>query len=201
MSWHCLYIKKIYDLTQKKHQRSHKKSISNKFSTGRSKNFCTKIFNKLQKHQIIDELHARDLKFTCAATKKSLQTKLEQKVEDEGASNYFILWLTVTSYEILGKEPLHEINGHIKNLNGEIFEHVPNKTYLQYLMTTSYEGKEVKRNVDTRLALLLATSCIKKLYINYFHSLLRHCGDKHRLLSVKSVNAENEKEHSSFWKV
>ena len=47
----------------------------------RSKNSCTKIFNNLQKLQIIDELHVRDVKFTCAATKMSLETKLEREVK------------------------------------------------------------------------------------------------------------------------
>ena len=67
----------------------------------------------------------------------------------------------LTDYEILGTEPLHDINGHIRNLFDENVEHVPNKTYLQNVITSSYQGKEVKRSADTQLALLLVTSSIK----------------------------------------
>ena len=58
-----------------------------------------------------------------------------------------ILWnkFNLISYEILGTEPLDDLNGHIKNLYEEIVEHVPNKTYLQNVITLSYEGREVKR--------------------------------------------------------
>ena len=65
------------------------------------------------------------------------------------------------NYKILGTEPLHDINGHIKSLFEEIVEHVLNKTYLQNVITSSYEGKEVKGGADTRLALLLVTNSIK----------------------------------------
>ena len=126
----------------------------------RSKNVCTKIFNNLQKHQTIDELHARDVTFTCTATKKSLQTKLEQEVKGIQRVPAIIFEnpladcnkFNLINYEILGTEPLHDINGHIKNLFEEIVEHVPNKTYLQNVLTSSYEGKEIKRGTDTRLA-------------------------------------------------
>ena len=167
------------------------------------------------------------------------------------------------NYEIRGTEPLHDINGHIKNLFEEIVEHVPNKTYLQNVITSSYEGKEVKRGADTRLALLLVTSSIKdnvpghiymifealcaihellylndnkgkitaesvlalygktflhgillrkdnghnvkkltvkKLYEKYFHSLFYHCAIEHRLLSGKSMNAENQETTFKFLK-
>ena len=43
----------------------------------------------------------------------------------------------------------------------EMVEHVPNKTYLQNVLTSSYEGKEVKRSADTRLDILLVTSFMK----------------------------------------
>ena len=145
----------------------------------------------------------------------------------------------------------------------EIVEHVPNKTYFQNVITSSYEGKQVKRGADTRLALLLVTSSIKdnvpghiymifealcaihellylndnkgnvtaesvlalygktflhgillrkhighnvkkltvkKLYGKYFHSLFRHCADEHRLLSGKSINAENQERTFKFLK-
>ena len=48
-----------------------RKVLATNSATDRSRNFCTKTFNNLQKHQIIDELNARDVKFTFAATKKS----------------------------------------------------------------------------------------------------------------------------------
>ena len=150
-------------------QDSIRKVLATHSVVDRSKNFCTKIFNNLQKQQIIDELHARDVKFNCTATKKSLQTKLEQEVKGIQRVPAIIFEnsladcnkFNLINYEILGTEPLHDINGHIKNLFEEIVEHVPNKTYLQNVITSSYEGKEVKRGADTRLALLLVTSSIK----------------------------------------
>ena len=150
--------------------------------TDRSKNFCIKIFNNLQKHQIIDELHARDVKFTCAATKNSLQTKLEQEAKGIQRVPAIIFENPVADcnkfnliyYEILGIEPLHGINGHIKNLFEEIVEHVPNKTYLQNVIASSYEGKEVKRGADTQLALLLVTSSIKDNEPGHIYMILSH---------------------------
>ena len=47
------------------------------------------------------------------------------------------------------------------NIFKEIVKHVPNKTYLQNVIISSYENKEVKLGVDTRLALLLVTNSIK----------------------------------------
>ena len=55
-----------------------RKVLATNSFTDRSKNFSTKIFNNIQKHQITNALHSRDVKFTCTVTKKSLQTKLEQ---------------------------------------------------------------------------------------------------------------------------
>ena len=59
-----------------------RKVLATNSATDRSKNFCTKIFNNLQKHQIIEELKASDVKFTCTETKRSLQTKLEKEAKD-----------------------------------------------------------------------------------------------------------------------
>ena len=100
---------------------------------------------------------ARDVTFTCTATKKSLQTKLEQEVKGIQRVPAIIFEnhladcnkFNLINYEILGTEPLRDINGHIKNLFQEIVEHVPNKTYLQNVITSSYEGKEVKCGADT----------------------------------------------------
>ena len=138
-------------------QDSIRKVLATHSVVDKSKNFCTKIFNNLQKQQIIDELHARDVKFNCTATKKSLQTKLEQEVKGIQRVPAIIFEnpladcnkFNLINYEILGTEPLHDINGHIKNLFEEIVEHVPNKTYLQNVITSSYEGKEVKCGADT----------------------------------------------------
>ena len=246
-----------------------RKVLATNSAIHRSKNLCTKIFNNLQKHQIIDELHARDVKFTCIATKMLLQTQLGQEVKGIQRVPAIIFEnpladcnkFNLINYEILGTEPLHDINGHIKNLFEEIVEHVPNKTYLQNVLTSSYEGKEVKRGADTRVALLLVTSSIKdnvpghiylifetlcavqelphlndnkrfaesvlalfsktfshgillrkhirhnvkkltvkKLYGKYFHSLFCHCADEHRLLSGKSINAENQEITFKFLK-
>ena len=55
-----------------------RKVLATSSVSDRSKNFCTKVLNNLQKHEINDELRGRDVKFACTATKKSVQTKLEQ---------------------------------------------------------------------------------------------------------------------------
>ena len=41
-----------------------RKILATNSATNRSKNSCNKIFNNLQKYQLIDELHVRDVKFT-----------------------------------------------------------------------------------------------------------------------------------------
>lgn len=47
------------------------------------------------------------------------------------------------------------------NIFKEIVKHVPNKTYLQNAIISSYKGKEFKRGTNTRLASLLVTSSVK----------------------------------------
>ena len=102
-----------------------RKVLATNSSTDRSKNFSTKIFNNLQKHQITNALHARDVKFTCTVTKKSLQTKLEQVLKGMQRMAVIVFEnpladcnkFNLIIYEILGTEPLHDINGHIKLLN------------------------------------------------------------------------------------
>ena len=65
----------------------------------------------------------------------------------------------LTDYEILGTEPVHDINGHVKSIWRKCS--TCTKQNLQNVITSSYEGKEVKRSADTQLALLLVTSAIK----------------------------------------
>ena len=99
-----------------------RKVLATNSAIDRSKNFCTKIFNNLQKHQIIYELHARDVtattKITCTVTKKSLQTKLAQEVKGIQRVPAIIFEnpladcnkFNLINYEILGTEPLHDVN-------------------------------------------------------------------------------------------
>ena len=48
-----------------------------------SKYFYIQIFRNFQKDQTIAELHAKDVKFICVATRKTLQKKLENEVKNK----------------------------------------------------------------------------------------------------------------------
>ena len=95
-------------------------------------------------------------------------------------------------YEILGTEPVHDINGHIRNLFDENVQHVPNKTYLQNVITSSYEGKEVKRSADTQLALLLVTSAIKDNVLGHIYMIFETLCAIQELLYLNDNNRTAE---------
>ena len=61
---------------------------------------------------------------------------------------------------------------------------------------TFLHGILLRKHINTNVKKLT----IEQLYGKYFHSLFRHCADEHRLLSGKSMNAENQKRTFTFLK-
>ena len=80
-----------------------------------------KLFHKLKKGEIIDELHQRKVEFSCNLNGKDLQrlpTILYKSSEPFVMRNY-----NIPDYEILACEPLHDIYNPTKNLYDELPRH------------------------------------------------------------------------------
>ena len=121
----------------------------------------TKLFSNLKKHQIIDELHQRGLKFFMDSPKNVLEDKL--KTEMHGIQRFPSLMQVepgmiseIPNYEILPCEPLHDIKNHIDNLYNELPHHLPknDKKVMQDVITASFDKKDCKRGVDYRKSLV-----------------------------------------------
>ena len=85
-----------------------------KIKDGRSK-----LYSNLKKHEIIDELHQRDIKFSIDNKKYILEEKL--KSEMHGIQRFpsimqadASMMCLLMNYEILGCEPLHDLKNHIE---------------------------------------------------------------------------------------
>ena len=121
----------------------------------------TKLYSYLKKHEIIDELHQRDIKFSIDNNKDILEEKL--KSEMHGIQRFPSLMqadpsmiFELKNYEILGCEPLHDIKGHIENLYMELPHHLPKsqKKLFEETIIASFEKKDCKRGVDYRKSLI-----------------------------------------------
>ena len=121
----------------------------------------TKLYSNLRKHEIIDELHQRDIKFSIDNKKQILEEKL--KLEMHGIQRFPSLMQAdpsmtglLTNYEILGCEPLHDLKNHIENLYMELPHHLPKppKKYFEETIVASFEKKDCKRGVDYRKSLV-----------------------------------------------
>ena len=71
--------------------------------------------------------------------------------------------INCSNYEILGFEPLHDIVKHIENVLTELPAHIPQQEAfeLKAIIELSIGGKETKRTVDYRCALVLTASQVR----------------------------------------
>ena len=92
-----------------------------------------KLFSKLSKTELVEELLQRRIKFTCQSTTKELQGSLDcemhgiQRLPAVLFNNHALTRkdINLENYEILKNEPLHDVSNQIKNLYEEMPNHVP----------------------------------------------------------------------------
>lgn len=125
-----------------------------------------KPLSNLSKKQLEKELGARGI--YDGKTKQELQAKLDMELHgiqrvpallvhtpDEPLKN-----LHPANYEILPAEPLHDIGHHIENVLTELPHHLEDKKRQVFddCVSTCLDGKDSKRGVDYRAALLKITA-------------------------------------------
>jgi hypothetical protein len=130
-----------------------------------------KPFHRLTKTNLVKELNARSI--FDGDKKKELEDLLKEELH--GVQRVPALLFTspdktlesfnCASYEILGFEPLHDIGKHIENLLTELPDHLP--TYeaskLKAVLELSIGGKETKRTIDYRCALIMVSNQVRGL--------------------------------------
>ena len=92
-----------------------------------------------------------------------------QKLED----------INLEKYEILIKEPLHDISNHIETIQQEIPYHVPKdkKSSVKEIINSSFNGKKAKNAADYRKSLLFVANWFLSNVKNHFttNTLLTLC--------------------------
>ena len=127
-----------------------------------------RLFHKLKKYEIIDELHQRKVKFSCNLNGKDLLTMLEYEMHGiqrlpailyKSSEPFDMRNYNIPDYEILTCEPLHDMCNHTKNLYDELPRHLPKneKAKLNDIITTSFHLKEAKNSSNYRKSLLIVT--------------------------------------------
>ena len=93
-----------------------------------------KLYNRLSKTEIIDELDQRAVKFISTLTKKDLMDILSYEMHGiqrlpplhYDYPNHSMEEMSLSHYEILPNEPLHEVSNYIKNIYQERPSHLTN---------------------------------------------------------------------------
>ena len=126
------------------------------------------LYKNLKKHELVQELHERNISFTCTSNQKELQDLLNKQMHDikrlpsllYNNPNADLKELNLEQYEILNNEPLHDISHHTQNLYEEIPLHLPkhHKESLKEIIKKSFNEKEAKNSSDYRDSLI--TVCI-----------------------------------------
>ena len=156
-------------------------------SQSRSRRKILKLYSNLDKVDIVQELHQREITFCHNKTKKELEQKLTQEMcgiqrvpamfYNEPESSYDNI--NLPHYQALLTEPLHDVTGHTKNLYQELGHHVSkaDKILLEMTISTSFDGKDSKRGADYRLSLLKVTLSLKdRLHNTTVRNILKtHC--------------------------
>ena len=124
-----------------------------------------KLYDRLSKTEITDELHQHAVKFISTVTKKDLMDILSYEMH--GIQQLPALWydypthsieeLNLSHYEILPSEPLHEVSNYIKNIYQELPSHLTNneKKIVIEVIDESFNGKEARNSSDYCKSLLV----------------------------------------------
>ena len=166
------YIHASYRKNLSIHDRQEKVLIS-AVSRRRSEQGFTKLYEKLTRAEIADELDDREIKWKASDTSadllKLLKTNMHgiQRVPSLlfNSPNGDINNMHLMHYEILPCEPLHDIENHIKNLFEEIPHHMGNdKKMINDFLISVFNGKESKRGCDYRECLIKVFCYFKEKY-------------------------------------
>ena len=160
-----------------------------------------KLFDNLTKDAIVQELHERNVKFTCTSSAKDLNALLENEVH--GVQRVPALMynnpldtlasLNLLKYEILLTEPLHDISNQTKNLYQEIPYHVPkNKTKnVRQILDVSFNGRVAKSSSDYRKSLLIVAKWFSdNLPEHFFNKILLS------MCNIQAITYYSEKKRS-----
>ena len=120
---------------------------------------CLKLYDNLDKTDMIDELHQRKVKFNCNDTKAKLGELLIAEMKGIQRAPAVLFYNQdenlIDDYEILQNEPMHDIAGHLKNLFEELPLHLNKKE--RELFENSmmvYLSRDNKRACDYRKAVI-----------------------------------------------
>ena len=141
-----------------------------------------KLYDNLDKADLISELRERKIKFTSTAPIQHLRELLT--IEMHGIQRLPALMydtphsslcdLRLQDYEILCNEPLHDVSNHIKNLYAEIPNHLTKamKQKVQEVIACSFNGKSAKNSSDYRKSLLVLSNWFNQNHSNNIVSKL-----------------------------
>ena len=127
-----------------------------------------KLYSNLKKDEVGQELHERNVSFTCKLSVKDLQELFIKEMH--GIQRLTALFfqnptdnldeLFLQHYEILNNEPLHDVSQNTQNLYEEIPSHLPKdfKQSLKKIIHNSSNRKEAKNSSNYRESLLI--SCV-----------------------------------------
>ena len=130
------------------------------------------MYNKLQKADVVEELHERNVAYRIDSNIDVLRDKLIKEMC--GIQRVPSLLFTqpdtdisstvLRSYEILGCEPLHDIGNHIKNLFMEIPHHFEDKVEISSVIEATFNENDTRRCVDYRSSLIKIYMYFKQNY-------------------------------------
>ena len=141
-----------------------------------------KLFSKLSKTELVEELLQPRIRFTCQSTTKELQGLLD--CEMHGIQRLpvvlfidYVLTLkdiNLENYEILKNKPLHNVSNQIKNLYEEMPNHVPKdmRSSFKKITTASFNGKEAKKGADHREHLEYVCKWLMNILPDYFNTTI-----------------------------
>ena len=131
----------------------------------------------MKKHEIVEELRQRNVKFLSTLPAKELQSFFDFEMHGIqrlpallfGQSNFNLQSLHLDSYEILTHEPLHDFMNYIKNLSEELPLHLPKqkKEKLRDIISSSFNAKEAKNGSDYRKSILYVSTWLIEFLPNH----------------------------------
>ena len=132
-----------------------------------------KLYKNLKNHEIVEELHERNITFNCNSETKVLQNLLD--IEMHGIRRLPALFFDnpqktlkevgLEMYEVLNNELLHDIPHHTQNLYDELPKHLPKKMIKQFkqIIYVSFNGKDAKNFSDYRESLLMVCTWLMQI--------------------------------------
>ena len=153
-----------------------------------------KLYDKLRKTEIIDELHQRAVKLTSTITRKDLMDILSYELHGiqrlpslwYDYPNYSMKELNLSHCEILPNESLHDVSNHIKNTPYQGFlSHKANneKKIVIEVIDQSFNGKEARNSSDYRKNLLVVCAFfIERFPGAYYTEMLKTLAEIQDLL-------------------